>query len=211
MSTAPRPPASPAAPPLQSGRLVAGVLLVLFGAGWLLEVLDVTDVPWDVLLPAALVLVGVALVVAARSGAGHTGLIATGVVLTVLLVVGSAIDFPVGGGVGEREEHPGSVGELREEFRLGVGQLTIDLTDLSFDDIATTERVRARVGIGQLVVIVPPQAPVRVVARATLGNVQVFELEDSGFEVERTRAPAADPVLDLMLSVGLGQVEVRRG
>jgi len=54
---------SPPASPLErahSGRLVAGLLLVLFGVGWLLEVLDVIDFPWDVLLPVALVLVGVA-------------------------------------------------------------------------------------------------------------------------------------------------------
>ena len=204
------PPASPLAR-MHSGRLAAGLLLVVFGIGWLLEVLNVIDFPWDVLLPVALVLVGAALVVASRSGARTGGLIAVGIVLTGVLTIGSAIDFPLGGGVGERREHPTAVAQLRQEYRLGIGQLTLDLTDLPLASIAATERVRVRVGMGQLVVIVPVGPPVRVEARAVLGNVQVFEVQDSGFDAVRVVAPSGTPAIDLVLSVGLGQIEVRRG
>jgi hypothetical protein len=200
--------------PVRTGRLVAGLLLVLFGVGWLLEVLDVIDFPWDVLLPIALVMVGVALVVASRSGARPSGLIAIGVVLTGVMVIGSAIDFPLGGGVGERRERPAALGELRDEYLLGIGQLTVDLTDLSTAELAADARTRIRVGVGQLVVIVPEGLAVLVLARATVGNVRVFEDEEGGFGVEREAGPGLDgrgPVLELVLSVGLGEVEVRRG
>lgn len=205
------PSASASRAPVRTGRLVAGALLVLFGVGWLLEVLDVVDFAWDLLLPGALVLVGVALFVTAGSATAHGGLIATGVVLTGVLAVGSAIDFPVGGGVGERVEHPTGVAALREEFGLGIGRLTVDLRDLPLERIAAAQQVRAHVGIGQLVLVVPPGTPVRVVARAALGNVHVFDVEGSGFDVERATAPAGEPVLEMVLSVGVGQVEVRRG
>lgn len=200
--------------PVRTGRLVAGLLLVLFGVGWLLEVLDVIDFPWDVLLPIALVMVGVALVVASRSGARPSGLIAVGVVLTSVMVIGSAIDFPLGGGVGERRTRPATVGELRDEYLLGIGQLTLDLTDLSTSELAADAHTRIRVGVGQLVVIVPEELAVLVLARATLGNVRVFEDEEGGFGVEREAGPGPGgrgPVLELVLSVGLGEVEVRRG
>lgn len=180
---------SPAASPLErvrSGRLIAGLLLVL---------------------------VGVALVVASRSGTRPGGLIAVGVVLTGVMVVGSAIDFPLGGGVGERLERPATVAELREEYRLGVGQLTLDLTGLS-GGLGADARTRVRVGVGQLVVIVPEELAVLVFARATVGNVRVFEDEEGGFGAEREAGPGLGgrgPVLDLVLSVGLGEVEVRRG
>ena len=208
---------SPPASPLErvrSGRLVAGLLLVLFGVGWLLEVLDVIDFPWDVLLPIALILVGVAIVVASRSGARPGGLIAVGIVLTGVMVIGSAIDFPFGGGVGERLERPATVSELRDEYVLGIGQLTVDLTDLSAGELGADARTRVRVGVGQLVVVVPEDLPVLVFARATVGNVRVFDDEEGGFGAEREAGPglaARDSVLELVLSVGLGEVEVRRG
>jgi predicted membrane protein len=213
MSSVPQPPPPPTPPPpSRTGRLVAGLLLVIFGVGWLLETLDVGELPWEIVLPAALIVVGVVLLVRSRSAEHQGTLVTTGIVLTILLVLGSAVDVPIAGGVGERDERPTSLSGLRAEYRLGIGQLTLDLTGLpAFDGEA--RHVRARVGIGQLTVIVPEGTPVRVEARSGLGQVQVFDVEGSGFDVQRTTAPGAgvSPEFELVLTVGLGQVEVRRG
>lgn len=214
MSAVPEPPPPPEAPPatVRVGRIVLGVLVVLVGVGWLLEVLDVADFAWDVILPAALILIGGSLLLSARSATGHGGLITIGIVLTVILVIGSTLDFPFEGGVGQRSYRPIAADQVRAEYRLGIGELTLDLTDAGDVPVGATERVRARVGIGRLLVIVPPGATTRVEARTSLGNVQVFGEESSGLGAERLVEPDGGmPVFDLTLSVGVGQVEVRRG
>jgi hypothetical protein len=189
------------------------VLLVGLGVGWLLDVLDVGDFPWEIVLPSALIAVGLALLVASRSPTGHGGLMTAGVALTVVLVIGSAIDFPIGGGIGDREHRPASGSEVQGDYRLGIGQMTLDLSNVPTTAGMSVDRVRARLGIGKLVVIVPDTLPVRVEARAGIGNVTVFGLESSGLDVERTASSGADAAapLELVLSVGLGQVEVRHG
>ena len=133
----------------------------------------------------------------------------------MVLALGSALDVPIGGGVGDREAHPTTAGAIQSEYELGIGQLTLDLSDLTSTDFLAAEihRVRAKVGVGELIVIVPVDLDVRVEAHAGLGDVRVFGIEASGFDVDRTVSTTGPPsqVLDLVVSVGLGQVEVRRG
>jgi hypothetical protein len=48
---------------VSAGRLAFGMLMVALGAGWLLEALDVIDIPWDAVAPTALIAVGLGLFV----------------------------------------------------------------------------------------------------------------------------------------------------
>ncbi|MFB3739212.1 MAG: hypothetical protein ACE14W_09665, partial [Candidatus Velamenicoccus archaeovorus] len=132
MSGLPPPPSSPPAPRqgLQPGRLLFGLIVVAVGVGWLLEAFDVTNVAWDVLLPSALILIGLVLLLAAGWGGGRGGLIGLGVVLIFVLLVGTVADIPLEGGVGQRVAQPRSVEALHREYHLAVGDMTIDLTEL---------------------------------------------------------------------------------
>jgi predicted membrane protein len=199
------PPPGPATP--WAGRLVLGLLLVLVGAGWLLEALGV-DVPWDVVFPAVLIAIGGMLVFSARSGADQVGLIVAGVVLTVLLLAGTAIDVPFGGGVGDRTVHPTGV-RVEPGYGRGIGKLTLDLTDVDFDAIDVPFDLRARVGIGELLVVVPDGAAIRVDAHAGLGSVRVYGAEEAGIDAELV-VPAPDnaPLVRLEATVGIGEVRV---
>ena len=211
--TAPLPPPVEPPPPARTGRLLGGVALVLLGVAWLLEALDVVEVPWDVFLPGGLIAIGVILLVNARTGASHGGLIAIGIVLTVLLFLGSLVSFPFGGGIGERTERPTTAAQAGEGFELGIGQLTVDLTELPVPAGGSEPiLVRARLGIGQLIVEVPGGVAVRVEAKSGLGQVRVFDLEEGGFDVEQVSEPqGADAVMDIRASVGIGEVSVERG
>jgi hypothetical protein len=191
--------------------LLGGVLLVLLGVAWLLESLDVVQVPWDVFLPSALVALGAILVVNARTGASHRGMIALGVVLTILLFLGTAISFPFGGGIGERTIRPTGDGALEPEYELGVGKLTVDLTGFDFAGTDGSVGLDARVGIGQLVVIVPTDLPILVEARSALGNVVVFGEERGGIDAQLSIEPEGAPLVTLEATVGLGEVSVERG
>lgn len=152
------------------------------------------------------------LVANARTGASHGGLVALGVVLTVLLFLGSLISFPFAGGIGERIERPTTLSEAAERFELGIGQLTVDLTEFPVPEAGEPTVVRARVGLGQLIVEVPEGAEVRVEANVGLGSAEVIDVEESGFDVDlETEPQGATAVLDLRLSVGIGEVSVERG
>ncbi len=130
MSELPEPPASSPPPSrFHAGRLVLGMVVVVIGVTGLLQAVGVTDVPWKSVLPGSLIAVGAGLVVAGRrSESGQGGLIAIGIVLTLLLAAASALDIPVEGGVGERTERPTTLSGVKSEYRLAVGLLTLDLS-----------------------------------------------------------------------------------
>ncbi len=214
MTTAPHsltPPPPPPPPASHTGRLVGGLLLVLLGGGWLLDIAAI-EFPWHVVLPAALIAIGAALLFVAQRGGSHGGLVTSGVIVTVLVLFGSIVDIPFQGGIGERSFGPERIASVEPAYRLGIGQLTVDLSNVEdFASSSTIREISARVGIGRLLVIVPEAARVRIVATAGLGQVQLFDQEDSGFDVERRSSSGGDPDATLTVSVGLGQVEVVRG
>jgi hypothetical protein len=210
VSTPPPLPPAPIEPSRRAGHLAFGLVLLAIGIGWLLGALGV-DIPWDLVLPGALIAIGGMLIITARSGAGHGGLITAGVVLTIVLLIGTSLNVPFTGGVGERTVRP-TERLIDREVELGVGELTYDLTGVDFATMVGGTELRARVGVGELMVIVPDDAPIRVEARSGLGNVQVFGQEEGGVDAEiTTLAPIGAPAITLIATVGIGEVRVEHG
>jgi hypothetical protein len=206
-------PLEPAPPPSQRGPAAAtvllGALLVLVGVGWLLDASGV-EVPWRAVLPAALIAVGLATVAGAFRDR-QPALLLVGLLLVAVLTVASATDWnlPVGGGVGDRTERPIGPADLRD-YRLAIGQLTLDLSDLQVPQGTTT--VQARVGVGELAVRLPEGVPVEVDAGSGIGQVQALDREESGVgsRLEADSGGFGDRRLVLDLRVGLGEVRVER-
>jgi hypothetical protein len=217
MSDLPDPPASP--PPssrFHVGRLVLGLVIVVIGVTALLQAAGVSDVPWKTVLPGSLIAVGLGLVIAGqRSESGQGGLIAIGIVLTILLAGASAVDIPLEGGVGERTERPMSLSEVKSDYRLAVGQLTLDLTSVSVPVTGAARTIRARVGVGQLIVELSSDQLAVVRGHAGMGQVTIFGQSDEGFGVDKDVAPsvpAGEAIpFSLELSVGIGEVSVQHG
>jgi Cell wall-active antibiotics response LiaF, C-terminal len=210
MSSLPPAPASSRPDSVHTGRLLLGLALVALGVLWLLQALDVATIDWNIGLPIAVVAVGIALLVAGFVGRGSGGLVGLGVVLTILLAVSTVVDVPLGGGIGARSYHPAIT--LNRTYELAIGKLTVDLTTLPAE--GEDQTIRAHVGIGQLVVVVPRSAfAADVNAKVGVGDATVFGVSEGGFGVEyrNPRSSTVDKVVVLDLSVGIGQVEVRRG
>jgi len=203
-----QPPPAPRRIPL--ARLILGAILLAGGVLWLLGATHVAEISPLPVLAGGLIAVGLALVAGSRTGR-HSGLIALGIALTVVLAAASAFDIRLAGGIGDRAFAPHSVADLNTRYELAIGQLTLDLRDIQVG--SSTIVVEARVGLGELVVHVPA-VPVDSHARAGLGQVTIFSRADSGFDVDLS-VPSSHPSgtgsLALELSVGIGQVIVDGG
>jgi predicted membrane protein len=202
----PGPIREPAGPGL--GHLVSGALLILVGVGWLIETADWGDVPWRILLAVSLIVVGLALMWGSRTGS-HGGLIALGVVLTIVVALGTALevlaDIPLTGGVGEEIHRP--LSSVDDEYRWALGSMTLDLSGAT---ALEGETIEASVAIGELVVIVPDDVAVQVDARSGIGEVEVLDRRSSGLGADLTFDEGGEMLLVLDLDVAIGRVEVRR-
>ncbi|HEV2591940.1 MAG TPA: PspC domain-containing protein [Gaiellaceae bacterium] len=111
-----------------------------------------------------------------------------------------------GDGVGTRDETPTAITQLQPSYHLGVGDLRLNLMQLPL--ITQETHVRVRVDVGNLRILVSPNQPVVVHARAKVGDVRVFQNEDSGRNAALHTGTTGELVIDA--SVGAGKVEVSR-
>lgn len=212
-------PAPSRTPRSRLGRLTAGATLVALGVTWWLDQAGAVDAGVRDVLAVALLVVGGGLIVGAWWGRSR-GLIGWGVVLTVLVLVAS-IPAMVGlddvrtmavGGMGERSWQPATAEEIAPRYELGMGDATLDLSEIDFDgaDVA----VAAHVGLGELTVYVPDDVDVDTDGSVGVGELRLFDLAASGMgNLERRVADTvADPAgeLDLTASVGMGELVVTR-
>jgi phage shock protein PspC (stress-responsive transcriptional regulator)/predicted membrane protein len=189
--------------------LTLSVLLIGAGIASLLQATGALDVNLTVVLAIGTCIVGAALVTAAFAGRAHS-LIVVGLMLLAATAVSNSLDVPLRGGIGTRHYHPLTLAELQSRYRLGIGEIQLDLRDLPL--AGRTETVDAQVGVGHLSVSVPSSVRVEVQAHAGAGSTMLFGQQDGGWPQDEQRAVVGTGpgVLRLDLRVGAGQVEVRR-
>jgi hypothetical protein len=193
-------------------------LLIVVGALVLISRLTPFDLGPRIFLGSALLVVGGGLIAAAFSG-GRTargGLIAIGVVLSLALITVSSLPWRGSGrGIGDQTFVATRAAEVRSNYHGGIGDLTIDLSDVDVSDLDRTLRTRVDAGVGDVEVLVPRDADVRVSVDSGLGSVDVFgEGNRSGFfEGSGTGSwvDDGDPEIELFVNAGIGDVEVSRG
>ena len=146
--------------------------------------------------------------------------IAGAAVLSLLLLAVAASSIGVSGGIGQRTYRPTTAAEIRPDYRVGVGELLVDLRAVTAASLTertsgATLSIAGRVGTGHLVVLLPPGVRTHVMTHAGAGEVAIGADTTSGTGVDRelTVDPPAQassaPVIDLTLGIGVGRIEVR--
>jgi len=207
-------PAVPPPPPRRSlGPVVAAALISGLGIVALVDVGTGASVDWRIVLAIAAVALGG--LVAAGAATGHSvgSVVVLGLAVLGVLAVALAVRVPIFAGVGDRSAHPEAFASVGTRYEHGIGNFEVGLQDVRFPVGET--RVKATLGIGNLVVRVPENVTVQVDARAGAGEVSLFGRTTDGTSVhDRTidpGAPGLARILVLDARVGLGQVEVLRG
>jgi phage shock protein PspC (stress-responsive transcriptional regulator) len=138
--------------------------------------------------------------------------IATGTIVALTLVAAavfaSIFHVHVGRGVGDRNYVVAGADDLHRNYRLGIGDLTVDLRNVRLHDGET--HVGTRVDVGNLRVVVPEGVALRVNGDAQLGQVNVLGKTADGRNVDRHVDQTGKRVLALDAHVGVGKVTVTR-
>lgn len=211
-----RAPAGPRSP--VPGVTIAG-LLILVGVLVLLNEFAAWDIGPRGFLGTALLVVGAGLVAAAflpgRTARG--GLIVLGVVLSLALIIASSGPWPDVSGVGDRTFRPATADAVQPVYRGGLGDLTLDLTAVDVSDLDGPITTRVDHGVGDLRILLPRDADVRLEgADVGLGSIDVFgegSLNAGWFAGSGPGDWVDDdqPEIELTVHAGLGDVEVSRG
>ena len=129
--------------------------------------------------------------------------------LLPFVVAASVIHVPFRGGFGAPVYAPATVTDLRPEYRLIAGYLTVDLSRL---DVGTsTVTVRASVAAGRLDVIVPSGTTVVVSGNLSVGSADLFGVHRDGSNVSLTTlnpGQAGSGTIRLELGATYGYVRV---
>ncbi|KWX03659.1 hypothetical protein TH66_12575 [Carbonactinospora thermoautotrophica] len=189
--------------------IAAGVLLAADAAG--------AEVGAGVILATVLLVLAGGLIVSAWYGRAR-GLILPAVLVTLLLTANVGVnrldfrDFDLRDGVGTTTWY---AAEARSgPLYHAVGDVSLDLTELGQGQ--QLDRVVARVGIGELRVVLPPDLPVRVNVEVGAGQIVApgYERDGTDVELHTTLVPpgvdgrSADPKTTLDLSVGTGNIHI---
>ncbi len=187
-----------------------GGMLAAIGSVAILDLTGVWNVDWRIVLGALVVATGALVAAGAATGRAVGAVVVLALALLAALALALVVRVPLFAGVGDRVEHPSSLAALERTYELGIGDFTVDLTDVAVP--AGETHVKTTLGIGDLKVHVPYGVKVVVDAHASAGKVIIFGHTVDGSSVDySTSVGGGGRVLVVDARVGLGKLEVTRG
>ena len=159
---------------------------------------------------AGLVIAAGAALVAAAFVGGARWLVLPALAIAVPLAFVSAAGIDLNGGFGQRNERPSTVSELRDGYRIGMGEIVLDLRDLKL--APGDHPLSLNVGAGHALVLVPKNVCVASKASIGMGGVEVFDRNGGGIDWnwhDSRRPLGRAPRLVVEGKIGMGLLEVR--
>lgn len=160
---------------------------------------------------AGVIALGILLVIAALLNAPRwRWLIPVALVLAVPLGAVAAADIHFEGGYGDRDYRPSSPAAIPAGgYELAVGDLSIDLRGLDWER-GQVVHLPARLGLGELKVLVPDRVCVEATTDAKAGLIDIRGSESWGADVDHDQNPVPSEVSRLVLDgeVQIGHMEV---
>ena len=217
-TASPKPPKPPAGPRSPVPRVTLAAMLIVAGLFALMtQVLD-WQLPARLFFGSELLVVGLGLIAAsyANGRTARGGLISLGIVLSLATITAASEPWRGDGhnGIGDQVYREIDADLVQSTYHCGVGDCTLDLSDIDdFDELITT---RLDAGVGDVEVIVPRTADVRVNVDSGLGDVRMFGQDDrnGGFFPgvgSRSWTDDGQAEINLSINAGIGDVEVTRG
>jgi len=129
-------------------------------------------------------------------------------VLIAAAVFAATLPLHLSHGIGHQSYLVSDVGNLRETYSLGIGDLRLDLTQLELP--AGETHLRTQVDIGRLTVIVPADAALQAHGEARFGEVHMLGNLSEGRDADGTVHEEGPRILVLDGHVGAGKLVVVR-
>ncbi len=205
----PPPPPYPKRESSMLGRLTIAIDLIVLATMAMIDLafarVDIEPVHY---LATAIAILGVGLLVGTFMGRARW-LILVGLFIVPALWVATWWPGNVPWTAGEISHRPTVVAEVETPYEQGFGQMTIDLTGLTTEDLEAIGTIRASLGAGQMIVRVPNEAGISLSASVGMGAVEGPFDQASGIGVDVTREFGPSPtIVELDLEVGAGQIVI---
>ncbi|MFB7905150.1 PspC domain-containing protein [Kitasatospora sp. NPDC056076] len=170
---------------------------------------DVTRLS-TVVLATGLLVIGLTLLLAAKFGKARK-LAVLGLLTTLALAFAGHSPHTVQDAVGDRTWTVAAATDLKDRYNLGAGNIRLDLSRL--DPAGGTVATKVDLGAGELVVTVPADVTVDLVARVGLGNVTVPGGQGGGtgrhvYQLGPVDGRPSKGIIDLQLGIGIGDIKV---
>ncbi|MDH6549249.1 PspC domain-containing protein [Streptomyces sp. SAI-041] len=170
-------------------------------------------------LSCALIVLGLGIAVSSFLGRTGAGSVFLAIITAGLLAASAALPRDITTEWVRTKWAPAATQNIRPQYELGTGVGTLDLSRVDFGKGGTVS-THVEVGVGRLLVIVPPDVTVNAVVDVGVGDIQlpgddpqdVDVAPGKRKEVTLKPVPGAEKTatLDLDLRVGIGQAEVSR-